>query len=70
LIIKSNLKKFEKEINDLSKQELKELVLINTYKLAMVRSQLEALTEVLIKKKLATYEEIWNKTNLNMKESN
>lgn len=67
--IKSDFKKFEKEIKDLSKQELKELVLINTYKLAMVRSQLEALTEVLIKKKLATYEEIWNKTNLNMKES-
>ncbi|MFH1770486.1 MAG: hypothetical protein ABH828_02925 [archaeon] len=59
---------FEKQITELSKQELKELLLINTYKLALVRSQLEAITDVLIKKKLATYEEIWTKTNRNLKE--
>ncbi|MBU0471369.1 MAG: hypothetical protein KKF89_03000 [Nanoarchaeota archaeon] len=62
-------KNFEKQITDLSKQELKELLLINTYKLALVRSQLEAITNILIKKKLATYEEIWNNTNDNFKES-
>ena len=59
----------EKHITDLSKQELKELLLINTYKLALVRSQVEAISEILIKKKLATYEEIWNKTNESFKES-
>jgi len=60
---------FEKHLTDMSKQELKELLLINTYKLAIVRSQLEALTEVLIKHKLTTYEEIWKKTNENFKHS-
>ncbi|NQU98054.1 hypothetical protein HQ533_01180 [Candidatus Woesearchaeota archaeon] len=62
-------KNFEKQITDLSKQELRELLLINTYKLALVRSQLEALSDVLIKKKLTTYEEIWKKTNESFKES-
>lgn len=59
---------FEKQITELSKQELKELLLINTYKLALVRGQLEAITDILIKKKLTTYEEIWTKTNRNLKE--
>jgi len=61
-------KNFEKHLTDMSKQELKELLLVNTYKLAIVRSQLEALTEVLIKHKLTTYEEIWKKTNENFKQ--
>lgn len=59
----------DKQISEFSKQELKELLLINTYKLALVRSQLEAISDILIKKKLATYEEIWTKTNENFKES-
>lgn len=59
---------FEKQITELSKQELKELLLINTYKLALVRGQLEAITDILIKKKLTTYEEIWTKINRNLKE--
>jgi hypothetical protein len=63
-------KKFSKDLNDLSKQELKEIILINTYKLALVRSQLEVVSDILIKKKLATYEEIWAKTNENFRESN
>lgn len=62
-------KNFEKHIGDMSNQELKELLMINTYKLALARSQLEAIADILIKKKLATYEEIWNKTNENFKES-
>ncbi|MFH1589128.1 MAG: hypothetical protein ABIB43_01010 [archaeon] len=62
-------KNFDKQITELSKQELKELLLINAYKLALVRSQLEVVTDILIKKKLATYEEIWQKTNNNFKES-
>ncbi len=62
-----NSKKFEKQLSDLSDQELKELLLINMYKLALVRAQLEALTSILIQKKLATFEEIWKKTNENFR---
>ncbi|MFC2134641.1 hypothetical protein ACFLTH_08505 [Bacteroidota bacterium] len=62
-------KNLDKQITELSKQELKELLLINTYKLALVRGQLEAISDILIKKKLTTYEEIWKKTNENFKES-
>ncbi len=61
--------KFEKSLTDMSKQELKELLMINTYKVAMMRAQLESLTEILIKQKLTTYEEIWKKTNENFKHS-
>ncbi|MFH1506536.1 MAG: hypothetical protein ABIE94_06140 [archaeon] len=66
-----NVKKdFMKELKALSKQELRELVMINTYKLAMVRSQVDAIVQVLIKNKLATYEEIWKKTNESFQEHN
>ncbi len=58
-----NAKSFEKKLEGMSKQELKELLLVNTYKLALTRSQVEALTEILVKKKIASYEEIWNLTN-------
>ena len=43
-----NSMKFDKQIKDLSEQELKELLLINMYKLALIRAQLEAVTNVLI----------------------
>ena len=61
-------KNFEKHVNELSKQELKELLLINSYKLAITRSQIEAISQILIKNKLTTYEELWKKTNKNFKE--
>ena len=61
-------KNLGKEVKDMSKQEIKELLMINTYKLALVRSQLEALSSILIKKKLATYEEIWKQTEDNLKD--
>jgi hypothetical protein len=64
-----NSVKFEKELKDLSNQELKELLLINMYKLALVRAQLEAISSILIKHKLATFEEIWKQTNENFKNS-
>ena len=64
-----NSKKFDKQIKDLSDQELKELLLINMYKLALVRAQLEALTSVLIKHKITTFEEVWKLTNDNFKDS-
>ena len=60
---------FNKKIKDMGKQELKELLLINTYKLALVRAQLDALTGIIIKNKFATYEEIWKKTNEIFKDS-
>jgi hypothetical protein len=64
-----NSRLFEKQIKDLSEQELKELLLINMYKLALTRAQLEAITNVLIKNRLATLDEIWKDTNENFKNS-
>ena len=66
---KATIKQLDDQISDMSKQEMKELLLINSYKLALVRSQLEAMSEVLIKSKLTTYEEIWKKTDKNFKSS-
>ena len=64
------VKSFKKQLDALSKQELKELVLINTYKIAMARSQIDAVIQVLRKNKLTTYEEIWKKTNESFQEHN
>jgi hypothetical protein len=64
-----NSRLFEKQLKDLSDQELKELLLINMYKLALTRAQLEAVTNVLIKNRLATLDEIWKDTNENFKNS-
>lgn len=63
------MKNFEKQIKDLSKQEIKEILLINMYKLALVRSQLEVVTEILVKNKLATREQIWKRTDENFEDS-
>lgn len=67
--VPDSLLNFEKNIKNLSEQELKELLMINMYKMALMRAQLEAVTNVLIKNKLATYEEIWKDTNENFKNS-
>jgi hypothetical protein len=64
-----NSQLFEKQLKDLSDQELKELLLINMYKLALTRAQLEAVTNVLIRNKFATLDEIWKETNENFKNS-
>jgi len=69
-VSKKSEENFEKQISKLSNQELKELLMINNYKLAILRSQVEAISSILIKKKLTTYEEIWNKTNENIDEPN
>jgi hypothetical protein len=61
--------KFDKQINELSDQELKELLLINMYKLALVRAQLEALTGILIRNKMTSFEEVWKETNKNFKDT-
>ncbi len=62
-----SIRGFEKQPSQLSNQELKELLLINMYKLALTRAQLEAVTNILIKKKIATFEEVWKQTNENFK---
>ncbi|MFH1071876.1 MAG: hypothetical protein V1743_00425 [Nanoarchaeota archaeon] len=59
---KKSLKSFEKKVKDLSQYETKELLMINTYKLALARAQLDALSDILVKHRLATREEIWKKT--------
>lgn len=59
--------KFEKDISKLSNQELRELLMVNMYKMALLRAQLEAVTNVLIKNKLTNYEEVWHQTNENFK---
>jgi len=64
-----NSKIFEKQIKDLSGQEIKELLMISMYKLALTRAQLETVTNILIKNRLATLDEIWKDTNENFKNS-
>ena len=58
---------FEKDIKNLSEQELRELIMINMYKMALLRSQVETVTNILIKNKMTTYEEVWKETNDNFK---
>jgi len=65
----ADVKKLETKISDLSRQEIKELLLVNAYKLALVRSQLEALTDVLVKNRLITRDEVWRKTKENFDDS-
>jgi ribosomal protein L11 len=57
------MRSFEKQIGTLSIQELRELALVNTYKLSLARNQLDAVVDILIKNKLTTYEEVWKRTN-------
>lgn len=64
----SELTDFEKQISKLSNEDLKDILLVNTYKLAMTRAQLEALVDILIKKKIITYEDYWKLTNEKLKE--
>ncbi|MBD3209023.1 hypothetical protein GF367_01220 [Candidatus Woesearchaeota archaeon] len=54
---------FRKKLEKLSAQELRELAMVNAYKVALTRKQLDAVIDILIKKKLTTYEEIWKRTN-------
>ena len=67
---KSN-KKIEKDsgLDRLSRDELHELLMINTYKLALTRAQIDALVEIMIKKGVTTYDEVWKKTNEIFKEN-
>jgi DNA-directed RNA polymerase subunit F len=58
-----------KDIETLSRDELRELLLINTYKLTLTRAQVDAIMEILIKKGITTYDEVWKKTNEIFKEN-
>jgi hypothetical protein len=66
-IIKDPFLDVEKNIKNLSEHEMKELLLINMYKMALMRAQLEALTNIIIRNKFATFEDIWKETNENFK---
>lgn len=68
-ISKGSLGRLEQEFKKLSQQELRELLLVNTYKMAMLKAQVEAITQLLIKRDIASYEEIWNLTNEVFKDS-
>ena len=59
----------DSSIDSLSRDELRELVMINTYKLALTRAQIDALVEIMIKKGITTYDEVWKKTNEIFKEN-
>ena len=61
--------RFEKDLKNLSEQELRELLMINMYKMALLRAQLETVNNVLIRARLTTYEEIWKDTNENFRNS-
>jgi hypothetical protein len=58
-----DVQEFEKRLGKMSGEEIKELLLINTYKLALTRAQLDAIVEILIKKQITTYDDVWKKTN-------
>jgi hypothetical protein len=66
-IVNHNFLDMQKNIKNLSEHEVKELLLINMYKMALMRAQLEALTNIIIKNRLANFEEIWKDTNENFK---
>jgi len=59
----------KEKIEKLTVKELRDLVLVNTYKLAMTRAQIEALLEILKEKKLLNYESFWKKTKKYIEES-
>jgi polyhydroxyalkanoate synthesis regulator phasin len=67
----SSKKRIEKDssIDNLSRDELRELLMINTYKLALTRAQIDALVDIMIKKGITTYDEVWKRTNEIFKEN-
>jgi hypothetical protein len=52
----------EKQIAKLSEAEARELLILTMYKLALTRAQLDALTDLLVKKKLVKREDVWRLT--------
>ena len=67
--VDSEVQALEKKLSKMSIDEIKELLLINTYKLALTRAQIDAIVEIMIKKGITTYDDIWKKTNEIFKEN-
>lgn len=58
----SQVHDLEMALRKLSPEETRELLVLTMYKLALTRSQLDAVTDILVKKKIAKREEIWKLT--------
>lgn len=52
----------EKQLAKMGAKETKELLLLTMYKLSVTRSQLDAVTSLLVKKKVLKADEIWAET--------
>jgi len=48
--------------------DIKDIVMVSNYKVAVARAQIEALSEILIRSKIMTYEEFWKLTNEKIKD--
>jgi hypothetical protein len=48
--------------------DIKDAVMVSNYKVAVARAQIEALSEILIRNKIMTYEEFWKLTNEKIKD--
>lgn len=59
----------EREIAKLSDAETRELLIMTMYKLALARGQLDALTDLLVKKKVVRREDVWKLTAEHFEES-
>lgn len=52
----------ERQIAKLSEEEVRELLVLSMYKLAMTRAHVDALSDLLVKKKVVKREELWDLT--------
>ncbi|MFH1650409.1 MAG: hypothetical protein ABIA93_07740 [Candidatus Woesearchaeota archaeon] len=52
-----------KNLDKMSPESIRELLLLNTYKVAVLRAQVDTLSDILVKKKLITREQLWKLTN-------
>ncbi len=58
----------EERIQRLTAKEAKELLFLTMAKLALVRAQLDALTDLLVKKRVITTKKLWEETAKRFKE--
>jgi len=63
------LRELKKKIDSMSIKELRDLTLINTYKIALMRAQIEALIDIISKKGISDYESFWKDTRKFLDES-
>jgi hypothetical protein len=67
--VKGELERLEEHVRNLSDEEVRELLLTQTYKVALMRSQIEALTETLTENDITTYEAFWEATHEHFQDS-